>query len=69
MQVTLDIKEDKASFILATLKSIRGVKITSIKGDKASSYLKEFADAYKQTELAEQGKIKLKTFDDLLDEL
>ena len=68
MQVTLDIKSDKAPFIIETLKSIKGVKITSITEDK-TIYLEEFADAYKQTELAEQGQITLKTFEELLNEL
>ncbi len=68
MQVTLDIKSDKASFILETLRAIKGVKVVSVKDEKAS-YLKELADAYEQTKLAEQGKVKLKTFDELLNEV
>ncbi|MBE9603212.1 hypothetical protein [Pedobacter sp. MC2016-24] len=68
MQVTLEIKGDKAFSILEVLKSMKGVKVKSVDQSK-EEYLKLLSDAYKQTELAEEGKLKLKSFDDLIGEL
>jgi len=68
MQVTLEIKDDNAFSILETLKSIKGIKIKNIEQSN-EKYLTDLANAYKETELAEKGKIKLKKFEDLIDEI
>ncbi|WP_316832586.1 hypothetical protein [Pedobacter aquatilis] len=68
MEVTLEIKEDKALSILETLKSMKGVTIKSIDKLKEKQ-LKDLAKAFQETQLAEEGKIKLKTFNELIDEL
>jgi hypothetical protein len=68
MQVTLEIKGDKAFSILEVLKSMKGVKVKSVDQSK-DEYLKSLSHAYKQTELAEQGKLQLKSFDELINEL
>ena len=68
MQVTLEINGDKASSILDVLKSIRGVTIKSVEQSN-EEYLKDLKEAYIQTEQAEEGKIKLKSFDELIDEI
>ncbi|MBC6111070.1 hypothetical protein ACFOG5_18505 [Pedobacter fastidiosus] len=68
MEVTLEIKGENAFSILETLKSIKGVKIKNIDQLK-EQYLNELANAYKETELAEKGKLNLKRFEDLVDEI
>jgi len=68
MQVTLEIKGDKAFSILEVLKSMKGVKVKSVDQSK-EEYLKLLSGAYKQTELAEEGKLRLKSFDELIGEL
>ncbi len=69
MQVTLEINGDKALSILEVLKNIKGVKVTSVTPPDVRLKKKQLNDAFQQTEQAEQGKIKLKTFDELLSEL
>ena len=68
MEITLEIKRDDAFSILETLKSIKGVKIKNIEQLK-ENYLKDLSNAYHETELAEKGKLKLKRFEDLVDEI
>jgi len=70
MEVTLEINGAKARAILDTIKRIQGVEVKSVKSNPTKeAYLDAFKEAYKQTELAEQGEIQLKTFDALVDEL
>lgn len=68
MKVVLEIKGDKAISILEVLKRIKGITIKSV-DDKKAAYLTDLKDAYHETELDEEGKIFLKSFDDLIDEL
>ncbi|TDG37976.1 hypothetical protein EZJ43_02480 [Pedobacter changchengzhani] len=68
MEVTLEIKGEKALSILETLKSIRGITVKKIDKSKEIQ-LTDLAKAYQETQLAEDGKIKLKTFDQLIDEV
>lgn len=68
MQVTLEIKDDKAISILETLKSIKGIRIKNV-GLSKEKHLNELAAAYNETELAEKGKVKLKSFEDLINEI
>lgn len=68
MEITLEIKSEEAFSILETLKSMKGVKIKNIDQLK-EKYLSDLSDAFQETELAEQGKLKLKRFEDLIDEI
>jgi hypothetical protein len=68
MQVTLEITDDNALSILETLKSIKGIRIKNIEQSN-EKYLNDLANAFKETELAEKGKIKLKRFEDLINEI
>lgn len=61
MEITLEIKRDDAFSISETLKNIKGVKIKNIDQLK-EHYLKDLSNAYRETELAEKGKLKLKRF-------
>ena len=68
MKVPIDVKENKAGFILELLRSFSFVK-TKIVGVSKAQFIKEFKASVEEVKLAEQGKIKLKTAEQLLDEL
>ena len=68
MKVLLDIKDDKASFFLEVLKNFSFVKAETLTPSKAE-FLKDLKEAVTEVTLAKQGKIKLKSADQLLDEL
>ena len=71
--LTIEIKDNKARRLLKTLEE---VKLISIISDSKKSWslkkkkqAKDFLSALKQAKLAEEGKIKLKTAQSLIDEL
>ncbi len=71
--LTIEIKDNKARRLL---KSLEEVKLISIISDSKSSWTpkkkkqaKDFLSALKQAKLADEGKIKLKTAQSLIDEL
>ena len=71
--LTIEIRDNKARRLL---KSLEGVKLISIISDSKTSLTpkkkkqaKDFLSALKQAKLAEEGKIKLKTAQSLIDEL
>ena len=71
--LTIEIKDNKARRLL---KSLEEVKFISIIYDskvsvtpKKKKQAKDFLSALKQAKLAEEGKIKLKTAQSLIDEL
>ncbi len=68
MKLLLDIKDEKADFIMELLKSFPYVKTKEISPSKARAIagLKEAID---QVNLAKEGKIKLKSARQLVDEL
>ena len=68
MKVLLDIKDNKAEFVMELLDSLSFVKAEPISKTKAQ-FLKEFKEAANEVSLAKQGKVKLKTAEQLLDEL
>lgn len=68
MKVLLDIKDNKADFVMELLESLSFVKAEAISAPKAR-FLKEFKQAVDEVRLAEQGKVKLKSADQLIDEL
>jgi hypothetical protein len=70
--LTIKIKDKKAHKLL---KSLEEVKLISIIDDSKTSrspkkkkQAKDFLSALKQAKLAEEGKIKLKTLDELINE-
>jgi hypothetical protein len=71
MQVTLEIKGDKAFSILDVLKSMKGVKVKAVEPEIQSKeeYLLNLKGAVDEVNLAKAGKAKLKTFDELLNEI
>jgi hypothetical protein len=68
MKVLLDIKDNKADFVMELLQNFTFVKTETISTTKAD-FLKEFKQAVDEVHLAEKGKIKLKSAEQLLDEL
>jgi hypothetical protein len=67
MKVLLDIKDDKAAFIMELLKNFKFVKAKRL--TKESSLLKEIEQAVHNVNLAKQGKLEPKPLSELLDEL
>jgi len=81
MQLLLDIREDKAEFILELLRNFPFVKSIPVKTSMVAEPQEEYRprteeevleglrSALHEVELHKQGKVKLKSLDDLLDEL
>ncbi len=68
MKILLDVKDSKAAFFLEMLKNFSFVKATTLSEPKAE-FLQEFKEAVEEVKLAKQGKIKLQSARDFLDEL
>lgn len=68
MKVLLDIKDDKAHHLLEVLKGLSYVKTKMISDEKAL-LMEELKEAFEQVRMHKQGKIKLKSAQDLLNEL
>ncbi|MCP9768099.1 hypothetical protein EGI22_09255 [Lacihabitans sp. LS3-19] len=68
MKVIIDIKENKVDFVMELLRSLSFVKTESISPSKAK-FLKELKASKDEVKLAKQGKIKLQTAEELLNEL
>ncbi len=68
MKVLLDIKDSKAAFVMELLKSLDFVKAEQLSPQNAK-FLKELKGSIKEVNLAKQGKIKLQSADDFLNEL
>jgi len=68
MEVKLEIKDGKAAFFLELINNLNFVKIKEVSKAK-TNFLKEFKNAIEDVNLARQGKIKLKSAEELLNEL
>lgn len=68
MKVLLDIKDNKADFVMELLHNFSFVKAEPISPKKAQ-FFKELKASVNEVLLAEKGKIKLKTAEQLLNEL
>ncbi len=69
MKVLLDIRDDEAIFAMKVLKSLSFVKNAKPLTDSAISLLEDLKQAAEQVRLHKLGKIKLKTAQELLNEL
>lgn len=72
--ITIRLRNKKAKNILDTLEDLKLIEILEddekIKWTpKKKQQAKDFLSALKQAKLADQGKIKLKTLDELINEL
>ncbi len=68
MKVLLDIKDQKADFILELLKSFSYVKTQKLTESKAQ-VLEELKEAVDNMKLVKKGKMKARPAKELLDEL
>lgn len=68
MKVLLEIKDSKADFVMELLENLSFVKTETISPSKAR-FIKEFKKAAEEINQSKQGKIKLKSAEQLLDEL
>ncbi len=71
--ITIKIKNEKARKLIQSLEDIQFIKVVNdpllnLTGKKKKQ-AKEFLSALQQAKLAEEGKIKLKTLDQLINEL
>ncbi len=71
--LTIKIKNAKARRVLKSLEEIKFIQVVNdpLMGltGKKKRQAKDFLSALQQAKLAEQGKIKLKTLDQLINEL
>jgi hypothetical protein len=69
MKVLIDISDNEASFGMKVLKSLSFVKKAKPMTDAAVGLWDDLKEAAEQVRLHKQGKIKLKTAQELLNEL
>ncbi len=71
MKIILDIKENnRIPFFMELIKSLDYISvIKEVKEERKSQFITDLAEAFNDVKLYEQGKKKLKTAKDLLNEL
>ena len=72
--ITIKLRNKKARTIIKGLEELKVIEIlydedTAKWSPRKKQQAKDFLAAYKQAKLAEEGKIKLKTLDELINEL
>ena len=68
MKILLDVKEEKAAFVMELLNNLKFVKIEKL-DDEKEEVLKDLKQAIEEVKLHKEGKIQLKSAKDLLNEL
>jgi hypothetical protein len=68
MKLIVEVEDQKADFFLELLKQLKFVKVKPLTPYK-TEILEGIKEAVEQVNLAKEGKIKLKSARDLLDEL
>lgn len=68
MKVLLDIKDNKAEFVMELLRSLSFVKTKTLTPYKAD-VLEGIKEAVEEMKLVKAGKLKARNVEDLLDEL
>ncbi|MCS4436431.1 hypothetical protein [Aquiflexum gelatinilyticum] len=69
MKVLIDIPDNEASFAMKVLKSLSFVKKAKPMSDATVDLWEDLNEAANEVRLHKQGKLKLKTAQDLLNEL
>ena len=70
MKVLLDIKENRIPFFMELVRSLDFVNVVKeIKDENKSQIIADLAESFSDVKLYEQGKKKLKSAKDLLNEL
>lgn len=68
MKVLLDIKDDKASFVMELLQSLSFVKAKTLTPYKAK-VLEDVKEAVEEMKFIKEGKLKARNAEDLFNEL
>lgn len=70
MKVILDIRDNRIPFFMELVKSLDYISVVKeIKDENKSQFITDLAEAFNDAKLYEQGKKKLKSAKDLLNEL
>lgn len=70
MKVILDIQENRVPFFMELLKSLDYINILSeVSNDEKSQTIQDLAEAFNDVKLHNEGKKKLQSAKDLLNEL
>jgi hypothetical protein len=70
MKVILDIKNNRMPFFMELVKSLDYISVVKeVKDESKSQFVADLAEAFNDVKLYEQGKKKLKSAKDLLNEL
>ena len=69
MKIVIDIPDNKAAFGIEVLKNLHFIKKTQPLSNSASQLWDELNQAAKEVKLHKEGKLKLKTAAELLNEL
>lgn len=69
MKLVLDVRDDKAAFILELLNSFPFVKKAERVKSEKEILIEEIKEAVEEVRMAKKGKKKLKSFDQFLNEL
>jgi hypothetical protein len=70
MKVILDVEDNRSPFFLELVQSLHYVKVLQKVGNKKKSqHMNDLAEAFQDVKLFEQGKKKLKSANQLLNEL
>ena len=68
MKILLDVKDEKAPFVLELLKNLKFVKAKELTPAKAE-VLESLREALEEVKLIEAGKLQTRPLKDVLDEL
>jgi hypothetical protein len=68
MQILLDVRNDKADFLMELLRNFRFVKAKPVTSEK-ERILRDLKHSVEEVKLHKAGKIKLKSADELFNEL
>ncbi len=68
MKILLDIKDNKAAFMMELLRSFSFVKAKPLTEEKAL-VMQDIREAVEELKLVKEGKLKTRNAEDLIDEL
>ena len=70
MKVILDVRDNRMPFFMELVKSLDYIHVVKeVKDEQKSKCISDYAEAFNDIKLYEQGKKKLKSAKDLLNEL
>ena len=64
----MDVNENKADFVMELLNSLPFIKVVTV-NKKKEKFLKDLEESVDEVNLAIQGKVKLKSAEEILNEL